>query len=333
MSETLSTDDRGPRPDADDPRGSRVLVLAGGLSHERDVSIRSGRRVGEALRQAGFEVEERDVDATLLPAMAGDRPGMVFPLLHGDSGEDGSIREVLELLQLPYVGSRPPACRVAFDKPVAKSVVAREGLHTPTAVVLPHETFRELGASAVMDHLVEQIGMPLIVKPTRGGSSLGCRVVFSAEELPSAMVACFSYGPVALVERFVSGTEVAVTVVEDADGPRTLPPVEIEARSGRYDFSARYTAGETEFVTPARLSSPIADEVSRVALSAHRALGLRDLSRSDLIVDPDGLVWFLEANVAPGMTETSLVPLAIEESRTTLSQLCATLVRRAASRR
>lgn len=310
----------------------RVVVLAGGLSHERDVSIRSGRRVSTALRSAGLEVEERDVDATLLPSLANDRPACVVPLLHGHTGEDGSVREVLELLELPYVGSRPAACRTTFDKPVAKTVVGRAGLHTPPSVSLPHETFREVGATAVMELLTKRIGLPLVVKPTRGGSSLGCHFVRSFEELPGAMVGCFSYGPVALVERFVEGIEVAVTVVDTGDGPYALPAVAITADGGVYDYSARYTAGQTEFVTPAPLSDAVAAEVSRVAVAAHETLGLRDLSRSDLIVDADDTVWFLEANVSPGMTETSLVPLAIEQTDTTLSALCAALVRQAIAR-
>ena len=129
------------------------MVLAGGLSHERDVSLRSGRRRAEALRGAGLEVAERDVDAGLLPALPADPPACVVPMLHGETGEDGAIREVLELLGLPYVGSGPAACRIAFDKPVAKTVVGRAGITHAASVCLPHETFRELGAAAVMEPL------------------------------------------------------------------------------------------------------------------------------------------------------------------------------------
>ncbi len=181
------------------------MVLAGGLSHERDVSLRSGRRVAEALREAGIEVDVRDVDADLLRLLREDAPDCVLPLLHGETGEDGAVREVLELVGVPYVGSRPSACRAAFDKPVAKAVVARAGLHTPAGVALPHETFRELGAAAVMDAIVASIGLPLIVKPARGGSALGCTVVREATALAGAMVNAFAYGDTALVERFVVG--------------------------------------------------------------------------------------------------------------------------------
>src|SRR3954447_17166347 len=192
----------------------RILVLAGGLSHERDVSLRSGRRVAEALRDVGTEVEVRDVDASLLGALREDAPDCVLPLLHGESGEDGAVREVLELVGVPYVGSRPSACRAAFDKPVAKATLRRAGVHTPLGVALPHETFRELGAAAVMEAIVASVGLPLIVKPARGGSALGCTVMREAGALAGAMVSAFSYGDTALVECFVEGAEVAVPVID-----------------------------------------------------------------------------------------------------------------------
>lgn len=310
----------------------RVLVLAGGLSHERDVSLRSGRRVAEALRDAGVEVEERDADAGLLPALRDIRPDCVVPLLHGETGEDGALREVLDLVGIPYVGAGPAACRAAFDKPIAKTVVGRAGLRTARSVTLPHETFRELGAGAVMDLLVASLGLPLIVKPTRGGSALGCTVVRDAARLPGAMVDAFAYGDTALVEQLVTGTEVAVPVMDTGEGPRALPAVEIRPDGGVYDYTARYTAGSTEFVVPAKLSDEAAAECARVAVVAHEALGLRDVSRSDLMVDPDGRVWFLEVNVAPGMTETSTVPLAVAAAGLELGPLVADLVRAAVRR-
>ena len=311
----------------------RVLVLAGGLSHERDVSLRSGRRVAEALRDCGLEVEVRDVDASLLPLLQEDRPDCVVPLLHGESGEDGALRELLELSGTPYVGSRPEACRTAFDKPVAKTVVAGAGVRTPYAVTLPHQTFRELGAAPVMELLVDGVGLPLVVKPTRGGSALGTSVVREAAELPQAMVTAFAYGDTALVERFVTGQEVAVPVLDTADGPVALPAVGIVPDGGFYDYTARYTAGSTEFSVPADLDDAVAADVARVAVAAHRALGLRHLSRSDLIVDDAGDVHFLEVNVAPGLTETSTVPLAVQAAGLDLGRVVADLVAAAVARR
>ena len=309
----------------------RVVVLAGGLSYEREVSLHSGRRVVDALRSVGVEADLADVDAGLLPALAADPPAAVFVALHGAAGEDGAIRDVLELVGVPYVGSDAGACRLAFDKPTAKAAARAAGLTTPDSVALPHEAFRELGASAVLDRIVERFGLPLMVKPARGGSALGATVVRTRDELPTAMVGCFSYGDVALVERFVTGTEVAVTVIDTGGGPVALPATEIAALDGSFDYAARYTAGMTEYHTPARLSAAEAAAAAETALTAHRVLRLRDLSRTDLIVER-GVAQFLEVNVSPGMTDTSLLPMAVEAADIELGALCRDLLAQAAAR-
>ncbi|HYP44005.1 MAG TPA: D-alanine--D-alanine ligase [Propionibacteriaceae bacterium] len=314
------------------PPDSTVVVLAGGLSHERDVSLRSGRRVAQALRARGLEVIESDVDSALVPRLAELADAVVFPLLHGEAGEDGALREVLSLLGVPFVGSLGSACRVAFDKSIATTVVAEAGILTPPQVALPHEIFRELGAQALVAALGDQIGFPMMVKPSRGGSALGCSKVSRAEELPAAMVGAFAYGPVAVVERFIEGTEVTVAVVDRGAGPVALPAVEIRPDSGVYDYSARYTAGETRFLCPAEVTDDVASRCAEVALAVHRVLGMADLSRTDMIVGGDGQPVFLEVNVAPGMTETSAVPLAIEAAGWSLGKMCADLVRMAALR-
>ena len=307
---------------------ARIVILAGGLSPERDVSVRSGRRVAEALRRTGRQVDVLDADASLLPSLAADRPSCVVPLLHGAPGEDGAIRGVLDALGLPYVGSDPVACRTSFDKPIASARIAAAGLAVPAQFVLAATTFRELGAAAVLEAVVGRLGLPLMVKPTRGGSSLGATVVRSGDDLPAAMMAAFAYGDTALVEQFVTGTEVAVSVLDDGDGPRALPVVEIVADGGVYDYAARYTAGATEFFTPARLPQPVLDACAAAAVEVHRTLGLRHWSRSDLIVDAEGTPWFLEVNVAPGMTETSTFPQAIAAAGLDLGTVVADLISR-----
>ena len=309
-----------------------VVVLSGGLSHERDVSLRSGRRVSQALRSRGLEVVESDVDSALLPRLAELSGAVVFPVLHGEAGEDGALREVLALLRVPFVGSVASACRVAFDKSIATTVVADAGVRAPVQVALPHEIFRELGAAALVTALADQVGFPMMVKPSRGGSALGASKVSRPEELPSAMVGAYAYGPVAVVEEFVAGTEVAVAVVDRGDGPSALPAVEIRPDSGVYDYTARYTAGATRFLCPAEVDPVIAERCAEMALRVHDELGLRDLSRTDLIVGADGEPVFLEVNVSPGMTETSSVPLAIEAAGWSLGKMCADLVRVAAAR-
>lgn len=308
---------------------SRIVVLAGGLSHERDVSLRSGRRVADALRQVGVEVLEWDSDAGLDARLKDQKPEVIFPLLHGAAGEDGSIRDLFELLAIPYVGSQPTACRNAFDKPVAKGILAAAGAATPESLVLAQQTFREVGASDLLQTVVERLGVPLIVKPTRGGSSLGATVVRSPDQLAAAMVTCFAYGESALIERLILGREIAVSVVDLGHGPQALTPVEVVPDSGFYSYDARYTAGMTEFFTPARLDPASTAAAIELALTAHRSLGLRDLSRTDMIIDAQGRPWFLEVNVAPGMTETSLLPMAATASGHALGDLYRALASRA----
>jgi D-alanine-D-alanine ligase len=310
----------------------RVLVLAGGLSHERDISLRSGARVADALRDRGYDVQVRDADASFVAEALDDPPAVVLPLLHGAQGEDGSLPAVLQLLGLPYVGTPAAGARTAFDKPTAGVVVGRAGLEVPRSVVLPHSAFRDLGADALLHGVLHSLGLPLVVKPARGGSALGCSVVRQASDLPSAMVACFAYGEDALLQSWVDGTEVAVSVVETPEGPVALPPVEIVPDGEFYDYQARYTAGATEFFVPARLPQSSSDAVSTAALVAHAALGLRDLSRTDMVVDRGGAVWFLEVNVAPGMTETSLFPLAVEGAGQDMASVLGDLLRRAEDR-
>jgi D-alanine-D-alanine ligase len=311
----------------------RVLVLAGGLSYERDVSLRSGRRVLDALRSVGVEAELRDADVSLLPALASDPPDAVVIALHGATGEDGSLRGVLDLCGVPYVGCDARSARLAWDKPSAKAVLEEHGIPTPEWVALPHDRFSELGAVAVLDRIVGRLGLPLMVKPAQGGSGLGAAVVRDAAALPPAMVGCFAYDSTALVERYVPGMDVAVSIVDLGDGPRALPAVEIVPRNGVYDYAARYTAGLTTWHAPARLDADGAERVAATALAAHTALGLRDMSRVDIIVDDDGKPHVLEVNVSPGMTETSLLPMAVHAAGLDLGAMLARMVSRAAARR
>jgi D-alanine-D-alanine ligase len=308
------------------------MVLAGGLSYERDVSLRSGRRVLDALRAVGVHADLHDADVTLLPALQEDPPEAVIIALHGATGEDGSLRGVLDLCGVPYVGCDAQASRLAWDKPSAKSMLREAGIPTPDWVALPHDRFSELGAVAVLDRIVDRLGLPLMVKPAQGGSGLGAAVVREDADLPAAMVGCFAYDSTALVEKFVPGKDVAVSIVDLGSGPQALPIVEIVPRDGVYDYAARYTAGLTTWHTPARLDAETAARVSETALAAHKALGLRDLSRVDLIVADDGSPQVLGINVSPGMTETSLLPLAVQAAGMDLGRILGTLVERAVAR-
>lgn len=289
-----------------------VVVLAGGISHERDVSLRSGRRVADSLQQHGIEVELRDPDASLLGFLRDNRPDVVWPALHGASGEDGALRGLLEFLGIPFVGSRSQEARLAWDKPTAKTLVARAGVATPRSITLPRDAFRELGADAVFAAIHDELPLPVVVKPAQGGSAQGVTIVDDAGALARAMVDAYTYNDVAIIEQRIAGTEIAVGVIDTGEGPVALPAVEIEPLSGVYSFEARYNAGETRFYAPARISDEVASRAAEAAVTAHTSLGLRHISRVDLIVDGAGTPWFLEANVLPGLTETSLVPQALE---------------------
>ena len=308
----------------------QVVVLAGGLSPEREVSIRSGRRIAGALRtETDFEVIECDIDASLVAHLTSLKPDCVVPVIHGAAGEDGSLQGVLQALGLTHLGSPAESCRLAFDKPVAKALIGRSGAATPPALAFPHSTFRELGATDVLDAVVATLGLPLIVKPTKGGSALGAALARQSADLPSAMVGAFAYSEVTMMEKWVDGVEIAVSVIDGVEGPQALPIIEIVPAKEIYDYSDRYTAGTTEFFIPARVSEDVASACADLALLAHRTLGLRDWSRTDLIVDRAGTPWFLEVNVAPGMTETSLFPQAIQAAGLSLGEVTADLIRRA----
>ena len=306
-----------------------VTVLSGGISHERDVSLRSGRRVAEALGRLGWRVTTAEPDGKLLPALLEQRPDVIWPALHGASGEDGSLRSLLDAAGLPHVGSRGPAARLAWDKPTAKRVVATAGGGTPASVTLTREVFREIGARAAIDTILGSMHERLVVKPAEGGSAQGVTVVESAEQLPRALMDAFTYADEALIEERVVGTEVAVGVIDGEGGPEALPAVEIVPRSGFYGFEERYTAGATRFYTPARLDGASADAAGELAVLAHRAMGLRHLSRADLVVDADGRPWFLESNVMPGLTETSLLPQALLSTGRDLSAAYGAIAERA----
>lgn len=310
----------------DEAHALRAVVLAGGLTFEREVSLSSGTQVVQELTRVGLDAELRDADAELLPGLAASPADAVFIALHGATGEDGALRAVLDLAGVPYVGSPAAACRLAWDKPAAKSVVRSAGLTTPDWVALPHSTFRELGAGTVLDLMVARLGLPLMVKPASGGSALGVQRINRVEDLPAAMVSCFAYGDTVVVERYVEGVEVALAVIDLGDGPRALPAVEIAPESGVFDYTARYTPGLTEYHTPARLPDDVAAKAAAVAVRVHEVLGLADLSRTDAIITPDGEVHFLEVNVSPGLTETSMFPMAVEAAGYELGDVIARLL-------
>ncbi len=301
---------------------ANVAVLCGGISLEREVSLRSGGRVADALGDRGHHVTRLDVDAELVRTLEEGAFDVAVLALHGSAGEDGTIQSLLELVGLPYTGPDVLASSLAWNKPIAQGLYARAGLAVPDRVSLSQQAFREMGATAAVDRIAAALGTPLVVKPATGGSSLGLSIVTDPTNLPQAIVGAFSYADTVLIERFIAGVEVAVTVLDGV----SLPAVEIQPKEGAYDFAARYTAGATEFHVPARLEPAVAEACAATAVAAYEAIGARHVSRADLIVDPQGTPWLLELDTCPGMTGTSLVPMAAAAAELPFDLLCERIV-------
>ena len=297
-----------------------IQVLAGGISHERDISLKSARRVADALTEQGATVIIREPDGHLLENIASDRPDVIWPVLHGATGEDGALRDILALTGVPFIGASSEAARLAWDKSIAKTLVSRIGIQTPVSVTLPKAAFKELDAEAILKIVSSSLALPLVVKPSRSGSAQGVTVVRQVEDLAKAMIDAYVYCDVVIIERLVEGKELAVSVIDLGAGAIALPAVEIEPIAGKFGFEERYTAGETNYFVPARLSSALSERVARTAIEAHELLGLRHMSRIDMIVDESETIWFLEANVQPGLTETSLLPLSVLAAKQTLGE-------------
>jgi D-alanine-D-alanine ligase len=310
---------------------SRVAVLAGGRSPEREVSLRSGHRVAAALEARGHDATLVDpAESPLVETLAAGRFDVCAIALHGKDGEDGTVQRVLETLGVPYTGTGPFACQIAFDKVLAKETLRTQGISTPPWAVVQASALRDLSAGAMLSAVVERVRLPAVVKPARAGSAMGIGFVERERDLPGAVMAALSFADAAVVESKVEGTEIAAAIV--GTPPEVLPLVEIVPKSGVYDYASRYTSGATEYFAPARLEHEVAADAGTVAAQAFAALGLRDIARADLIVDDAGRAHVLEVNVSPGMAETSLVPMAAAAAGTELSDLWHRLVRLALER-
>jgi D-alanine-D-alanine ligase len=295
----------------------KVAVLKGGRSLERGVSLRSGARVEDALERLGHEALPIDVGPDLVKRLVSEQPDVAFVAMHGVGGEDGTVQELLEILGVPFTGPGAAACARCMDKVQGKDAIEEAGLPTPDWFAFNQTAFREFGAADALGRLEETLGFPLVVKPSRGGSSLGVRFARSAAEVPQALVSAFSYDDRILLERFVDGRELAVSII----GEEPLPVVEAILLEGdRYDFEARYEIGRTRFVCPADLTADEERAVTEAALATYRALGCTGFARIDLILG-DGGPWLLEANAIPGLTDTSLLPQAAEAAGLSFEQL------------
>ncbi len=303
----------------------RVGVLMGGRSLERDVSLRSGRRVSRALTELGHEVLDLDVDESLVPTLRRERPELVYIALHGKFGEDGTVQELLEILDIPFTGPGVYASALGFNKALSKEVFKRQGIPTPPYFVLSEATFREMGAVHALRPVGDKLGFPLVVKPVAQGSALGVKVALSQEDLPEAVRTALHYDDRVLLEKYVKGTEVAASILGNRE-LEALPLVEAVPRGDFFDFESRYTPGLTDYYCPARLDAATAQRAVQVALKTHLALGCANVSRVDMIIDEEGVPQVLELNISPGMTETSLLPMAAEVAGLSFKELVGRLV-------
>jgi D-alanine-D-alanine ligase len=308
---------------------STVAVLKGGRSLERQVSLRSGARAQGALENLGHDVEGIDVGHDLVDRLRTLAPDVCFVALHGRDGEDGTVQELLEILGLPYTGSGVSACIRCTDKVLAKHHMVDAGLPTPPFFAFAETAFKQLGAAAALPAIEERLGFPLVVKPADQGSALGIHFARSAEAVPAALVAAFSYSSKVMLERYVGGRDLAVSVL---DG-EALPIVEaVPQEEDFYDFESRYVIGRTSFVCPADLPAAVTAEAQALALAVYDLLGCRDVARIDLLCDADGGLHVLEANVIPGLTETSLLPQAADAAGISFDALIGRMVDRALAR-
>ena len=306
-----------------------VAVLKGGRSLEREVSLRSGARVEDALKRLGHEVHGIDVDHDLVQRLRTLAPDVCFLALHGRDGEDGTVQELLEILGLPYTGSGVSACIRCSDKVLAKHHMVDADLPTPAFFAFTETAFKQLGAAEALGEIEVRLGFPIVVKPADQGSALGLRIARSATDVPGALVAAFSYSSKVLLERHVAGRDLAVSVLDGV----ALPVVEAVPEGDVYDFDARYEIGRTAFVCPADLPADVTARAQELAVAVHELLGCRDVSRVDLLCDAEGGLHVLEVNVIPGLTATSLLPQAADAAGIAFDELIARLLDRALARR
>lgn len=321
----------------------RVVVLKGGASLERSVSLRSGAQVQDALERLGHDVVSIDVAADVVSRLRDAAADAAFIALHGRDGEDGTIQEILEAIGLPYTGSGPSACMRCTDKALAKHLMREAGLPTPDFFSFKESTIRELDVAAALPDIERKLGFPMVVKPASQGSALGVKFARASGELPSAIVGALSYDRKVLIERHVAGRDLAVSVTEggDAEGgdaPRrahALPVVEAIPRDEDfYSYESRYEIGMTTFVCPAELGADLTARAQELALACYELLGCHGCARVDLMLARDTKeMSVLEVNVVPGLTETSLLPQAADAAGIGFDELIATLLESAFSRR
>ncbi len=303
-------------------------MLKGGRSLERQVSLKSGARVEDALERLGHEVIAIDVGADLVDRLTDAKPDLAFVALHGRDGEDGTVQELLEVMGVAHTGSGVSACIRAADKVLAKHAMRDAGIPTPDFYAFSETAFRELGAAQALPAVEERLQFPIVVKPAGQGSALGIKFARTPADVPSALVAAFSYDRKVLLERYVAGRDLAVSIIDEDGVARALPIVEaVPEQEDFYDFESRYEIGRTRFVCPAALDEAVAARASALALDVYALLGCAGFARVDLMLEAEtGELYVLEADAIPGLTETSLLPQAADAAEIGFDELIGRIV-------
>src|SRR5215204_2699593 len=305
---------------------SRLVVLRGGHSMERDVSMVTGRRVTHALERLGHEVYPLDIEEGTTEALIEVNPDAVFVCLHGPGGEDGTVQALLETLGIHYTGSGPLSSIRCMDKDYAKRALRAAGIPTPPFRTFARRAMNEMGAAGALGAAADSLGYPLVVKPAREGSGLGLTKVEGPDELLDAVYEAFGYDAKIVLEHWVAGTEIAVPILEPAgEEPRVLNLVEVRPRGGSYDFEAKYTPGATDFAIPAEIPAEAATRLQETALKTYETLGCSGFARVDTILEGD-TPWVIDVKTIPGFTETSTLPLAAEAAGISFEELVETIL-------
>jgi D-alanine-D-alanine ligase len=280
-------------------------VLRGGTSEEREVSLRSGKAVYTALQEAGYNVHDLDFTKENINKIIDIAPDVVFIALHGKNGEDGTVQGFLDLLGIPYTGSGVAASAIGMNKILTKKFLSYEGMPTSDFVILDKEIFNN--GSKNTEWLLSTIGLPMVVKASTQGSSIGVFIVRKEEDILGALKKAFEFDSEILVEKFIDGIELTAAVVGNNE-PHVLPIIEITSENEFYDYESKYTKGMCAHIIPARINDNIRQRVMQIASQVYKSIGCRGYARIDFIVDKEDRPYVLEINTIPGMTEMSLVP-------------------------
>ena len=304
-----------------------IAVLMGGRSLEREVSLKSGQRVSNALRKLGHNVIKMDVDESIIANLESEDIDLAYIALHGKDGEDGTIQEILKALNIAYTGPGVDANILSFDKIISKHIFMNSKIPTPPFYFLNESSFMELGASKILPLMVKELGLPLVVKPSAQGSALGIKIVEQFEDLSEAIISALGYSRKVIIEKYIKGVEVAVSILGKKK-LEVLPIVEIIPNKKFFDFESRYSIGNTQYYIPARLNKQEIEKIKEVSLKAAKAINCDNVFRVDIIFDKEtSTPYVLELNTSPGMTDTSLLPMAASEAKISFEELIDKIVK------